>query len=282
MLGRALRWIRAKVVQKAERLLLRILAAGPSPETCRVRHGRQPAPINQGHSEGFVALRRMLEACMRLEIRCVSAYAFAMDNFKRSPEEIEHLMDLAHDKLMEMSRHGQILEEYGVRLNVLGKTALLPERVQEVIRHVESITRNNNKAILNICIAYSSQDEITTAVNSAVRLSLDKEKSNPDKYVTFLAPCVVYSDIYTSALLQLRDNRTRCRRAIIHLTRREPSPRHPSTNERLKRLSDFLLWQSSENTQIHSPKAYWPEFGLWDFVPIILDYQRKAWSQRVL
>lgn len=49
---------------------------------------------------------KMLEACMRLEIRCVSAYAFAMDNFKRSPEEIEHLMDLAHDKLMEMSRHG--------------------------------------------------------------------------------------------------------------------------------------------------------------------------------
>jgi undecaprenyl pyrophosphate synthase len=51
-------------------------------------------------------------------------------------------------------------------------------------------------AILNICIAYSSQDEITTAVNSAVRLSLDKEKSNPDKYVTFLALCVVYFDIY--------------------------------------------------------------------------------------
>jgi undecaprenyl diphosphate synthase len=51
-------------------------------------------------------LVKMLEACLRLEIRCVSAYAFAMDNFKRSPEEVDHLMHLAHDKLLEMSRHG--------------------------------------------------------------------------------------------------------------------------------------------------------------------------------
>lgn len=102
----------------------------------------------------------MLEACLRLDIRCVSAYAFAMDNFRRSPEEIEHLMNLAHDKLMEMSQHGyvkhlnmkrnlsshsQMLEEYGVRLKVLGKTSLLPDYVQEAIRHVESVTQNNNK-----------------------------------------------------------------------------------------------------------------------------------------
>ncbi|KAJ7349007.1 Decaprenyl diphosphate synthase-like protein [Mycena albidolilacea] len=268
MLGRALRWIRAKVVQKAERLLLRILAAGPIPKHVAFvmdgnrRYARShQQPINQGHSEGFVALRRMLEACMRLEIRCVSAYAFAMDNFKRSPEEIEHLMDLAHDKLMEMSRHGQILEEYGVRLNVLGKTALLPERVQEVIRHVESITRNNNKAILNICIAYSSQDEITTAVNSAVRLSLDKEKSNPDNRE------ITEHDIDAQLFTSLAGSPP-----LDILVR----------TSGVKRLSDFLLWQSSENTQIHFSKAYWPEFGLWDFVPIILDYQRKAWSQRVL
>ncbi|KAJ7147763.1 Decaprenyl diphosphate synthase-like protein [Mycena filopes] len=94
--------------------------------------------IHEGHSEGFVALRKMPEVCPRLDIRCVSAYAFAMDNFRRSPEEIGHLMNLAHDKLMEMSRHGQILEEYGVRLNVVGKTSL-------AIQHVESVARHNNK-----------------------------------------------------------------------------------------------------------------------------------------
>ncbi|KAJ7253409.1 Di-trans-poly-cis-decaprenylcistransferase [Mycena haematopus] len=262
MLLRALRWVRAQVVQKVERLLLRIIAAGPIPKHVAFvmdgnrRYARSHHQhINQGHSEGFIALRRMLEACLRLEIRCVSAYAFALDNFRRSPEEIEHLMNLAHDKLMEMSRHGQILEEYGVRLNVLGKTSLLPEYVQEAIRHVESFFT----AILNICMSYSSQDEITTAVNSAVRLSLNK--SNPDI-------CEITEDDIDAQL-------------FTTLAGSPPLDILIRTSG-VKRLSDFLLWQCAENTQIHFTKAYWPEFGLWDFVPIILDYQRKMWSQRTL
>ncbi|KAJ7778637.1 Decaprenyl diphosphate synthase-like protein [Mycena maculata] len=267
MLLRCLRWIRVKVVEKAERLLLRVLASGPIPRhVAFVMDGnrryarRTQQAINQGHSDGFVALRRLLEACLRLQIQCVSVYAFAIDNFRRSPEEIDHLMNLAHDKLMEMSQHGQILEEYGVRLNVLGKTALLPEFVQEAIRHVESVTRHNNKAILNICMSYSSQDEMTTAVESAVRLSL--EKPNPeDCEIT-----VTEDDVSAQLMTSLAGS---------------PPLEILVRTSGVKRLSDYLLWQCSENTQIHFCKAYWPEFGLFDLVPILLDYQRKIWGRRI-
>ncbi|KAJ7460900.1 Decaprenyl diphosphate synthase-like protein [Mycena galericulata] len=246
MLLRCLRWIRAKVLQRAERLLLRVLAAGPIPgHIAFVMDGnRRYARMNQkailqGHTDGFVALRRLLETCLRLQIQCVSVYAFAIDNFRRSPEEIEHLMNLAHDKLMEMSQHGQILEEYGVRLNVLGKTALLPEYVQEAIRHVES-------------------DEIATAVQSAVRNSL--EKSNPEDHE------ITEEDISAQLMTTLAGS---------------PPLEVLVRTSGVKRLSDFLLWQCSENTQIHFCKAYWPEFGLLDFVPILLDYQRKIWGRRI-
>ncbi len=63
----------------------------------------------------------------------------------------------------------------------------------------------------------------------------------------------------------------------------------------VKRLSDFLLWQVSaapqpfhtrshhlqccENTQLQFTATFWPDFGLWDFLPVILDYQRKVWAQ---
>ncbi|KAJ7043025.1 Decaprenyl diphosphate synthase-like protein [Mycena alexandri] len=262
MLLRCLRWIRVKITQRAERLLLRVLASGPIPKHVAFvmdgnrRYARMhQQAIHEGHSEGFVALRRMLEACLRLDIRCVSAYAFAMDNFRRSPEEVDHLMNLAHEKLMEMSRHGQILEQYGVRLNVLGKTSLLPEYVQEAIRHVESVTRNNNKAILNICMSYSSQDEMTTAVESAVQNSL--ENSDPDI-------CDITEHDISAQLM----------------TAGSPPLDILVRTSGVKRLSDFLLWQCSEDTQIHFSKAYWPEFGLLDFVPILLDYQRKIWRQR--
>ncbi|KAJ7118864.1 Di-trans-poly-cis-decaprenylcistransferase [Mycena epipterygia] len=265
MLLRCLRWIRAKVAQRAERLLLRVLSAGPIPRHVAFvmdgnrRYARMnQQAIQQGHSAGFVALRRMLEACLRLEIRCVSVYAFAMDNFRRSPEEVDHLMHLAYDKLLEMSSHGQILEEYGVRLNVLGKTSLLPEYVQEAIRHVESVTQNNNKAILNICMSYSSQDEIMTAVESAVRISL--EKPNPED-------CEITEHDISAQLM-------------TSLARSPPLEILVRTSG-VKRLSDYLLWQCSENTQIHFCNAYWPEFGLLDFVPILLDYQRKIWGRRI-
>ena len=67
----------------------------------------------------------------------------------------------------------------------------------------------------------------------------------------------------------------------------------------VKRLSDYLLWQvcpagsnqsittscthpiwqCTENTQIHFIDTFWPDMGLLDLLPIIMDYQRKIWSQ---
>ena len=46
----------------------------------------------------------MLEVCIKLNVRCVSAYAFSIENFKRSPGEVEALMDLAEEKLLERVR----------------------------------------------------------------------------------------------------------------------------------------------------------------------------------
>ena len=43
---------------------------------------------------------------MRLGVRCVTVYAFAIENFKRSKEEVDALMKLAEEKLLEMSQHG--------------------------------------------------------------------------------------------------------------------------------------------------------------------------------
>ena len=43
---------------------------------------------------------------MRLDVRCVSVYAFAIENFKRTPEEVDALMTLAETKLLEICQHG--------------------------------------------------------------------------------------------------------------------------------------------------------------------------------
>lgn len=54
-------------------------------------------------------IMQMLEICLRLNVHCVSAYAFAIENFKRTPEEVDALMELAEQKLLELCEHGYVL-----------------------------------------------------------------------------------------------------------------------------------------------------------------------------
>ncbi|TFK33857.1 Decaprenyl diphosphate synthase-like protein [Crucibulum laeve] len=261
---RGLRWLREKFTSKARNLLLRVLAAGPIPRHvafvmdgnrryARMNHKK----IQQGHTDGFIALRRMLEVCLRLNVKCVSAYAFSIENFKRSPEEVDALMGLAEEKLLELCQNGELLDQYGVRLNVVGRRELLPERVQRAVRKAESRTRHNKQAIFNLCMPYTSRDEITTAVQSTVRNAL--------KEIDELDP-ITEEDIDAQLMTSLGSS---------------PPLDVLIRTSGVKRLSDFLLWQCCEDTQLQFTSTYWPDFGLFDFIPIILDYQRKTWSRRV-
>lgn len=47
-----------------------------------------------------------MEVCLKLRIRAVSIYAFSIDNFSRSEEEVGELMRLAKTRLMELCEHG--------------------------------------------------------------------------------------------------------------------------------------------------------------------------------
>ena len=104
----------------------------------------------------------MLEICLRLGVKCVSAYAFSIENFKRSPEEVDTLMGMAEEKLLEFCQYGWVLDvgscllalirsdsglldQYGVRLNVIGRTEMLPKPVQIAVHKAENMTRHNDK-----------------------------------------------------------------------------------------------------------------------------------------
>lgn len=183
-------WIldKLRITLLAQRILLHVLAAGPIPQHVAFvmdgnrRYARGKGKmVQEGHGEGYVALRRVsllfcfhwieflkvsfkiLEICLRLNIHCVSVYAFAIDNFKRSPDEVDALMHLAENKLLELCAHGwvhwlhhsslssccssNLLQEYGVKLNVIGKIQMFPESVQTAVRKAEDLTKRNNRWI---------------------------------------------------------------------------------------------------------------------------------------
>jgi len=45
----------------------------------------------------------------------------------------------------------------------------------------------------------------------------------------------------------------------------------------VERLSDFMLWQCHQNTRIFFLDCLWPEFDLWHFLPVLLEWQ---WEQK--
>ncbi|KAH9864049.1 hypothetical protein J1614_009982 [Plenodomus biglobosus] len=47
----------------------------------------------------------------------------------------------------------------------------------------------------------------------------------------------------------------------------------------VQRLSDFMLWQCHENTSIVFLKCLWPDFDLWQFLPVLVEWQ---WQQKKL
>lgn len=63
----------------------------------------------------FVVLLEALEWCLELGVEVVTVYAFSIENFKRSPDEVETLMRLAAEKFEELLSH-----EYDRRYTVFG------------------------------------------------------------------------------------------------------------------------------------------------------------------
>ena len=43
----------------------------------------------------------------------------------------------------------------------------------------------------------------------------------------------------------------------------------------VERLSDFMLWQCHQSTDIVFLKCLWPEFDLWTFLPVLIEWQWK-------
>ncbi|WRT67835.1 di-trans,poly-cis-decaprenylcistransferase [Kwoniella shivajii] len=226
--------------------------------------------VSEGHGEGFTALKRTLEICLRLRIRVVSVYAFAIDNFNRSENEVSALMRLAKDRLAELCQHGELLEEYGVKIRFIGQTSLFPMDVQEAIKEMEEMTSHHKNGVLNVCSPYASRDEIASATKGTVQAVYDGE----------LVPHGITSqDVF---------DRLGTSKAISQVNPKLfKRPEEAGKLDILvrtsdvKRLSDFMMWQASEDTQLHFVKTYWPEFGLSDMIPILLGWQQKQWMRQL-
>ncbi|XP_067863029.1 dehydrodolichyl diphosphate synthase complex subunit DHDDS isoform X2 [Heptranchias perlo] len=229
-------WIREAELNFAERLCASILKVGPMPEhvafimdgnrryaqKCRVER-------EQGHSQGFEKLAETLRWCLKLNIREVTVYAFSIENFKRSKEEVDGLMELARQKFTRLLEEQENLKKHGVCIRVLGNLTLLPVDIQELIAQAVLATQSYNKCFLNVCFAYTSRHEITSAVRE-MALGVEQGLLRPRPHIrawcsslccgqnTLSGICVRPSCSTRSIILPFRKRRG-CRRQSVGSSR---------------------------------------------------------------
>ncbi|BEI83055.1 hypothetical protein CcaverHIS002_0309230 [Cutaneotrichosporon cavernicola] len=243
-------------------LLLSVIALGPMPTHIGFvmdgnrryarSHGQR---IARGHEKGSESLKRTLRICLRLNIPIVSVYAFAIDNFRRSPEEVDTLMRLATESLAEICREGGFLQQHSIRLRCIGRMELLKPDMQKALQEMEAATAGNKNGVLNVCGPYASRDEITTAVRDTLASNPSPKAITPEAVFGRLQSVSAAEDIAAGG------------GALDILIRTSDT----------KRLSDFMLWQADRGAQVHFVKTYWPDFGLTDLLPILLGWQQREW-----
>ncbi|CAG9791807.1 unnamed protein product [Diatraea saccharalis] len=199
-----------------------------------------------GHSKGFEKLSETLKWCLDLGVPEVTVYAFSIENFKRSAEEVDALMDLARDKFQKLLNEIDVINEWGVRLYVSGRLSLLPVDLRKMVSHAMLATRHNNKLKLNIAYAYTGRDEISRAASYLVDGVNNKE--------------LIVEDIDEELISQSLDLG-------------EPELLVRTSGE--VRLSDFMLWQVT-NSVLYFTDVLWPEFSIWNLLAAIIHFQRHA------
>ncbi|XP_042863347.1 dehydrodolichyl diphosphate synthase complex subunit DHDDS-like [Penaeus japonicus] len=247
-------WLVEKNRSWAEWAVTRILRVGPVPRHLAVimdgnrRFARKEHQNTlTGHTRGFHKLTEVLSWCRDLGINEVTAYAFSIENFKRSKQEVDGLMDLAAEKLAELLEEKEKLSKHGVCIRILGNLTLLPERIQRLGAEAVLTTKNNDKCFLNLAIAYTSREEMSTAVGELCRGVSEGQIQGSDISEELLEKCLY--------------------------TRGTPDPDLLIRTSGEVRLSDFLLWQSGFACMFFT-KVLWPELTIWHLFGAIFYYQR--------
>ncbi len=203
-----------------------------------------------GHLEGAKKTEDFLDWCFNIgKIQAVTLYIFSMENFIRSKEEIEHIMNLL-DLYLKRLVEDERIHERRVRIKIIGRAELLPQNLQTSIHKLEKITANYDRLYLNLAIAYGGRAEIVDALRK-IAGQIAAGKISPEN----VDETIIEKHLYTNFL---------------------PNP-HPDLIIRTsgeERLSNFLLWQSAYS-ELCFLDVYWPGFRKIDLLRAIRVFQQR-------
>lgn len=235
--------------------VLRILQCGPMPRHMAfIMDGnrrwaeKRKMERHLGHYSGFEKLKQALDWCLFLGVEVVTVYAFSTENFKRPQKEVETLMTMCRDKFNELAAPDSIVHQNQTRVRILGALHMCPPDVQKAIANVVNATKHHTRATLNVCIAYTSKEELVLSLDR-----LGEAVQQGDLLASDVSKDLIDSCMYTAQM---------------------PEPDMLVRTSGEVRLSDFLLWQSTFTVLVFV-RALWPDYSFWGLCACVLQYQRE-------
>lgn len=200
---------------------------------------------SEGHREGVISVRKIVEAASAAHINYLTIYAFSTENWNRPEAEVNALMDLM---IYAVAKETADLVKNGVKVKSIGDINRLPEKTRLALQQCENDTAQGERLTLVLALSYSSKWEI---VNAAKQIAEDVKSG---KISSENINEAVFSD-YLS-------------------TRGIPDPDLLIRTGGEQRISNFLLWQAAYS-EFYFTDTYWPDFREEQLYEAILDYQNR-------
>lgn len=200
-------------------------------------------PSLEGHQKGYETLIKISEAGWGMGITTLSAFVFSTENWNRTKEEVNYLLDLLL-KILISDKEINRLKEKGVKLVFAGSREGLSKKVLRAINSAEEKTENGDKGLLALHFNYGGRLEIVDAVKSIVDKEIDSAEID-EKTVT--------DNTYNPELTDVD---------LIIRTSGE------------QRLSNFMMWRSAYS-ELYFTDKYWPDFTPEDLQEALSDYSKR-------
>ncbi|KAM3375622.1 nerylneryl diphosphate synthase CPT2, chloroplastic-like [Capsicum galapagoense] len=200
-------------------------------------------PVQEGHRFLAPNLKNICEVSSKLGIQVITAFAFSTENWTRSKEEVDFLMQLFEELFLEIMR-------FEVRVSVIGDRSKLPMTLQKDIELAENATKTKEGLHLMMALNYGGHYDLLEATKSIASKVKDGGLQLED----------IDKELFEQELA------TRCAKF--------PKPDLLIRTGGEQRISNFLLWQLAYS-ELYFTKTLFPDFGEAALKEAIITFQQR-------
>lgn len=202
-------------------------------------------PRSYGHVKGCANLETICDDMKELGVKYLTVYAFSTENWKRSREEVDSLMNLFRNYLKKCIK---ISRKNKMRVRVLGDITAFDEDIQQKIRELEEFSKDYEELFFQIALNYGGRDEIVRGIRKLAQDAADGKVS----------PEEITEEVFEGYLD----------------TAGIPDPDFMIRTSGEQRLSNYLLWQLAY-TEFYFTDVAWPDFHKPELIKAIEKYNER-------